>query len=206
MRQFDLDVELDENMLQESYERNHFRDSIDDWEYKKSYEELAAVVKAVGIMKRMNYEEINSVTHVTSEYDGEFIVGIITLGMGVDQYELEQNASEDYSAVYRLDCLALDLLSASYESFRKQVERETGKYMSHFQFLGEDFPVELIGTFLEYLESEKYGIVYNKSYMIQPKKTVVFLSELSSEKTNCSASVCNRCSNSLCTNRKEELK
>ncbi len=213
MKRFEFEVELDMITLRESYERNHFDGAIDFWEYQKTYDELMPTVHPIGLMKEMTFEEISALTRVSCEHDGDFVIGVISLGAGVDQYEMEQNAAEDYSEVYRMDCISLDILSASYESFCQMVWKETGKHICEFQFLGEDLPVELMKDFLECVESEKSHISCNEAGMLTPKKTVVFLSELMPEgkeeitkgsegSRHGVLSVCEHCSNLTCSNRK----
>lgn len=197
-----LQTDLNESELQESYRRNHFDQAVDFWEYRKTYDGLKNMIKCRGLWKKVSYEEICAFIKLSCSGDGDFILGAVTLGNEYDQYELEQNAAEDYSEVYRMDCIAMDMLKVSYEDYGRQIAAQTGQYLKEFQFLGEDLPIELIGEILPELEADQYGITCNDSFMMTPKKTVVFLAELVGDKEKSNCHICDNCGNLECGSRK----
>lgn len=129
----------------------------------------------------------------------EQIAVIVTLGERFDEIQEEYSRQKQLSESYQIECIGMELLKLAYEKVAEQIYEATGKWLGTFQFLGDKYPLEMIPAVCEALAPGE--ISYNDAYMLQPKKTVVFLSVLGTERKESSCHLCDNCSNVTCQNR-----
>lgn len=128
---------------------------------------------------------------------------IMSLGDGLDA--LQEHYSEEgmLSESYMLEVLASELLLKGYGAYNRYVQENRDRYVARYHFLGseEAFPLELLP---ELLEGTAGRIVCNSAFCLIPKKSVVFVSELTQDtKVQCE-SICVGCHNLHCPNRTED--
>ena len=92
------------------------------------------------------------------------------------------------------DCIGLELLMKAYEELIKHVQRETGKWATKIDFLGETYPIELLPKLYRDFAGE-IEVQYNQNFVLTPSKSVVFLLPMSDEKIGDPCHICENCSN-----------
>lgn len=157
-------------------------------------------------------EELSEVyQHMSAQLDFEIYVerveftgyAVITLGDKIDGIHEEYMQKGEMLKAYLLDCLALEILENIYQVVPDIFLKENQFYVKQFQFPGDQIPLEEIRTIFQICKPEK--ISYNDSYMLKPLKSVAFLAELSTEKSNTEYTMCQQCSNKNCLSRDYKL-
>ncbi|MDD6812132.1 MAG: hypothetical protein PUD93_09745 [Lachnospiraceae bacterium] len=127
---------------------------------------------------------------------------VVSLGESVDKLQNRYTEEGNLLEAYMVECISMELLTQAYERTGEIIYRDTGKWLSGFDFLGEKYPLSLMEDIFEVLQPE--GICFNHAYMLTPKKTVVFVSQLQKERKNSMCYICSQCSNYNCINRLNE--
>lgn len=149
---------------------------------------------------------------------------VISLGWGVDNLQEGYNQKGMLSQCYMLDVLASELLLDSYGAYNRYVQEHTKWHVARYHFPGseEEFPLEMLPDILGALvpqwnretalqchkETAPHflpGIVTcNSAFCMQPKKSVVFMAELTKEGTVRCPGICSGCNSIHCPNRMKE--
>ena len=128
---------------------------------------------------------------------------IMSLGGGLDALQEHYSEEGKLSESYMLEVLASELLLKGYGAYNRYVRENRDRYVARYHFLGseEAFPLELLPELLEGMAGR---IVCNSAFCLIPKKSVVFVSELTQDtKVQCE-SICVGCHNLQCPNRTED--
>lgn len=131
--------------------------------------------------------------------DDILLCAIVTLGKGVDDLQVQYNDQELLSASYMVECISMELLRTAYEQVGEIIHQKHGRWLADMSFLGEKYPLTLMDKLFPLLNPA--DVSYNKAYMLLPKKTVVFISELQEKRNDSICRTCESCSNLTCINR-----
>ena len=101
---------------------------------------------------------------------------------------------------YIVEILAGELLMRGYDAYNRSVAAHTDRHVARYHFPGseEAFPLEILPDLLKDLTQE---ITCNAAFCMIPKKSVVFVSELTRDDTVHCQGICAGCGNSTCPNR-----
>ena len=127
----------------------------------------------------------------------------MTLGSGIDGLQEKYHQKGMLSESYMLEVLAWELLIQAYRAYNRYVGEHTKWHVARYHFPGseEEFPLTKLSRILQGF-SEK--ISCNNAFCLLPKKSVVFVAELTqNQKIQCE-SICAGCSNNHCPNRMED--
>ena len=124
---------------------------------------------------------------------------IVTLGSGVDELQNRYTQRERLTESYMTECIGMELLRTAYEQAAERIHACTGRWMSDFEFVGDKIPFTHMEEIFRILKPQEVN--YNQAYMLTPKKTVVFLTDLCAERKDSYCHVCAGCTNLLCPNR-----
>ncbi len=105
-----------------------------------------------------------------------YVAAYMTLGEGVDALQDVYLNRNHVSEAYMIECIALELLSRSYEAFAKEVQLQTGMYAVRIHFLGDRYPFSLIDEINGQMPDT--GVSFNAEYSMTPQKSVALLLEL----------------------------
>ncbi|MBD5506959.1 MAG: hypothetical protein HDR05_02595 [Lachnospiraceae bacterium] len=128
---------------------------------------------------------------------------IMSLGGGLDALQERYSKEGRLSESYMLEVLASELLLKGYGAYNRYVRENRDRHVARYHFLGSDeaFPLELLPELLQ----ESVGqIVCNTAFCLVPKKSVVFVSELTQDSKVQCESICVGCHNLHCPNRAED--
>lgn len=127
---------------------------------------------------------------------------IVTLGGGVDELQNRYMQKERMSESYMMECIGMELLRAAYDQTAEHIHAYTGRWMSDYEFVGDKIPFTYMEEIFGLLRPQEVN--YNQAYMLTPKKTVVFLTNLCDERKDSYCHVCAECMNLACPNRTME--
>lgn len=163
-------------------------------------EEMLPLTRKEGFWSRKAYSLRNR--QFVSEPDGYDCVAM-SLGYGVDL--LQENYSEKglLSESYMVEVLAGELLMRGYDAYNRYILEHTAQHVARYHFPGSeaDFPLEMLPGLLENLTGK---ITCNAAFCMQPKKSVVFISELTDDVHMQCKGICIGCGSTSCPNRIEE--
>lgn len=134
------------------------------------------------------------------ESTSERLAVIVTLGGDVDELQERYVQRERLTESYMIECIGMELLKAAYEQAAERIYAHTGKWMSGFEFVGERVPLDNIEVIFRRLAPQE--VSYNRAYMLTPKKSVVFLTDLCDERKDSYCHVCADCTYLTCPNRR----
>ena len=128
---------------------------------------------------------------------------VMTLGKGLDCLQESYHKKGMLTESYMLEALASELLLHGYKAYNHHVRETGGWHVARYHFLGseEALPLELLP---ELLQESAGQIVCNAAFCLIPKKSVVFVSELTQDSKVQCESICVGCHNLHCPNRTEE--
>lgn len=124
-------------------------------------------------------------------------VVFVSLGAGIDALQEVYIRKQCLTEAHMADCIGLELLMKAYEELIKHVQRETGKWATKIDFLGETYPIELLPKLYRDFAGE-IEVQYNQNFVLTPSKSVVFLLPMSDEKIGDPCHICENCSNVFC--------
>lgn len=137
-----------------------------------------------------------------NELSSERLAVIVTLGSGVDELQNRYTQKERLTEGYMVECISMELLRVAYEQAAERIHAHTGKWMSGFEFVGDAVPFDCMeGIFRQLTPKE---VSFNQAYMLSPKKTVVFLTDLCGERKDSYCHICANCSYISCPDRVTE--
>lgn len=127
----------------------------------------------------------------------------MSLGNGVDLLQESYSEKGFLLQSYIVEALAGELLMRGYDAYNRHITKHTVKHVARYHFPGseEKFPLETIPGLLESLTQK---ITCNAAFCMQPKKSVVFVSELTQDETVHCQGICVGCNNAACPNRIKE--
>lgn len=136
------------------------------------------------------------------EPDGYECVAM-SLGHGVDLLQESYSEKGLLSESYMVEVLAGELLMRGYDAYNRYILEHTAQHVARYHFPGSaaDFPLEMLPGLLENLTK---NITCNAALYMQPKKSVVFVSELTQDEKICCQRICVGCSNMSCPYQPEE--
>lgn len=129
----------------------------------------------------------------------ERLAVIVTLGGGVDELQNRYTQKERLTEGYMVECISMELLRIAYEQAADRIHAHTGKWMSGFEFVGDAIPFTYMKEIFRLLDPQE--VSYNQAYMLTPKKTVVFLTDLCEERKDSYCHICANCTYLACPNR-----
>ena len=191
-RETSLNIELKELDFLKIINKYHF-DSKHRERLNEVYKALKKVIKPIANITIVEKEAKERLSFVT---ESRYIIGMITLGIEVDQLLMEYHKANKVFEAYALDCLGMELLSICYEQFETFTYQICGQWPEKYEFIGDNYPLESIQEILNFVPQTK--ITRNQAYILIPSKSVVFLSTLSNQKKECALHMCDNCSNKNC--------
>ena len=163
-------------------------------------EEMLPLIQEEGFWIRKAYSLKNR--QFVKESDGYDCVAV-SLGHGVDLLQESYCEKGLLSESYIVEVLAGELLMQAYDTYNRYILEHTAQHVARYHFPGSeaDFPLEMLPGLLENLTGE---IVCNDAFCMQPKKSVVFISELTEDAHVLCKGICIGCGSTSCPNRVEE--
>lgn len=127
---------------------------------------------------------------------------IMSLGSSLDSLQESYHEKEQLSESYMLEALASELLLMGYGAYNRYVRGKRNWHVARYHFPGseENFPLKMVP---ELLKGFQYQITCNTAFCIIPKKSVVFVAELTRDEQIQCESICAGCRNVQCPNRVE---
>ncbi len=127
---------------------------------------------------------------------------IMSLGSSLDSLQESYHEKERLSESYMLEVLASELLLMGYGAYNHYVREKRNWHVARYHFPGseENFPLDMVP---ELLKSFHCQITCNTAFCIIPKKSVVFVAELTQDEQIQCESICAGCHNVYCPNRVE---
>lgn len=195
MQTISLEVQLDEEDLKNLIRRYRFAQS--------DFAQLSALSQVLQpiIQTRAYYVWKQKEAPISYE---DYAIVFLSLGDGVDALQEVYLEREAVTEGYMIECLASELLLKAYKECVRQLQAECGKWAEKIDFLGDTYPVELMESF--YSDFEGMPIAFNAQYVLQPKKSVVFLLPMlpaQEGKEHAPCHVCGNCKNTDCIFREK---
>lgn len=127
----------------------------------------------------------------------------ISLGPGVDLLQDRYSDNGFLLQSYIVEVLASELLMRGYEAYNNYISEHTAQHVARYHFPGSEdaLPPEMLPGLLNGLTQK---ITCNTAFCMQPKKSVVFISELTQDETVHCKAICIECTNRCCPNRREK--
>ncbi len=175
----------------------HFEEEHTD-EIRKVAEEMLPVMQKeafwVSTAYSMRYQG------QTQDTDTTYEKAAISLGKGVDILQESYSEKGLLMQSYIVEILAGELLMRGYDAYNRSVAAHTDRHVARYHFPGseEAFPLEILPDLLKDLTQE---ITCNAAFCMIPKKSVVFVAELTRDDTVHCQGICAGCGNSTCPNR-----
>lgn len=141
---------------------------------------------------------------------------VISLGWKVDELQESYSREGMLSECYMLEVLAGEILLDSYGAYNRYIQENTDWHVARYHFLGseKEFPLEMLPGILEdtvmqcadetMAEGKACKIICNSAFCIQPKKSVVFIAQLTKEEAVRCPGICLGCGSAHCPNRVKE--
>lgn len=128
---------------------------------------------------------------------------VMSLGSGLDRLQEGYQEKGLLSESYMLEALASGLLLAGYGAYNRYVEENRDCHVARYHFPGgeEGFPLEMVSVLLKGFSGP---VVCNGAFCMIPKKSVVFVAELTQDMQIRCGGICAGCHNVQCPNRVEE--
>lgn len=195
MQTISLEIQPDEEDLKNLIRRYRFAES--------DYAQLSALSRALQPIMQARAYYIWKQKEAPISYE-DYAVVFLSLGDGVDALQEVYLEREAVTEGYMIECLASELLVKAYKECVRQLQAERGKWAEKIDFLGDTYPVELMERF--YSDFEGMPITFNAQYVLQPKKSVVFLLPMlpaQEGKKHAPCHICGNCKNTDCIFREK---
>ncbi len=128
---------------------------------------------------------------------------LMTLGKGLDCLQESYHSKGMLTESYMLEVLAGELLLQAYQEYNCHVDKAGNWHVARYHFPGseEGMPLKMLPEMLSRFSG---SVSCNEAFCILPKKSVVFLAELTQdEKVRCEG-ICAGCKSINCPNKMEE--
>ena len=130
----------------------------------------------------------------------------MTLGEGVDALQEHLSEEGELTRCYMAEALGNELLLEAYASFHQWVEKSQGRgvHVARYHFYGgeEALPLEKMREAL--MELGQDAVTCNDCFCLRPKKSVVFVAELTADPAVACQGICVGCDRKDCPNRVEK--
>ncbi len=126
----------------------------------------------------------------------------MTLGSEVDARQEIYLKNENLTAAYMMECICNEVLLKLYQQLNRQYALTYGSYIKRYHFIGEKIPMEEMPRVLAMLEQEQ--ITCNAYGALNPKKSVVFLAQMTEKKEEECQGICRYCTRKDCPNKSQE--
>lgn len=163
-------------------------------------EEMLPLIQKEAFWESRESDSFNGEQKETAGIEYEDV--IMSLGSGLDSLQESYHEKELLSESYMLEALASELLLMGYGAYNRYVKEKRNWHVARYHFPGseENFPLKMVP---ELLEGFQYQITCNAAFCIIPKKSVVFVAELTQDEQAQCESICIGCHNVHCPNRVE---
>ena len=161
-------------------------------------EEMHPLLCREAFWERKREEEFSACRTSSPETQYERVV--MSLGAGLDALQERYSEQGHLSQSYMLEVLAGELLMQGYGAYNRYIAAMTDRHVARYHFPGseEAYPLEMLPDLLAGLTGR---VACNEAFCIIPKKSVVFVSELTQdEKVRCEG-ICVGCNSTHCANR-----
>lgn len=167
-------------------------------EFQAVAEEMLPLMRGEAFWERKEFSVQN--TYGTEMPDRAEEKVVMSLGNGVDDLQESYSKKGMLSQSYMLEALASELLMRGYHAYNRYISENTDWHVARYHFPGseESFPLEMLPQLLKGFAQR---ITCNAAFCLLPKKSVIFVSELTkNEKIHCRG-ICIGCDNLSCPNR-----
>ena len=108
-----------------------------------------------------------------------YAIGIFTLGSRVDELQNRYCSTERLREAYAVETVCWELLRKGYDMFQRWTEAHLKQRLESYHFFGteEELSFEKMAQLLAEMGQKR--ITCNQAYCMEPKKSVMFLAELS---------------------------
>lgn len=192
-----LDEFISTNFLKKVCEKYHF-DEEQATQIQAVAEELLPKMREEAFWIRQESSAKNEWQSKNSDIAYETVA--ISLGYGVDHFQECCSEKGLLLESYMVEVLASELLIRGYDAYNRYVMEHTPYHVARYHFPGseETLPLEMLPQLLNDLTQK---ISCNSAFCMQPKKSVVFISELTQDETISCKGICVGCTNTACPNR-----
>jgi len=188
MNKIELSVSIDEGEWCEFIQKYHFQPENAE-ELKKVYRNMKEKLNSVAFI------EMTSEVKTSIPYES-YCICVVTLGDGIDQIQDEYSRNEAYSEAFMVECIGMELLKRAYEQLSEIVAENYGQWLKKYDFFGDVFPLEEMKDIVDQMPESV--VTCNQVYLLQPKKSVVFVAEMVNDKSEIQCNLCDSCGNTTC--------
>lgn len=185
-----LDEFLTSDFLEHVREKFHYGETRKA-EFRAVAEEMLPLMRKEAFFLEERQTEKDSVIY-------EIVV--MSLGKAMDDLQESYSKKGLLSESYIVEVLASEVLMRGYEAYNRYVRENTDWHVAKYHFPGseEAFPIDMLPQLLQNVTLQ---VTCNAAFCMQPKKSVVFVAELTQdEKVQCQG-ICVGCHNLHCANR-----
>lgn len=180
-----IDIFLKKSDIEKIISRFHF-DGSKKTKISNLYEALFPLLKVTYFKGEM--EENDEVRQIAV---------VMTLGGGIDELQQLYLSNEAIEEAYMIDCIGSELLMKAYSEVAKNIQEETGFFVTKMDFLGDEYPISFTEELFSITKPE--GISYNEAYALTPSKSVTMIISVSNTKSkNDPCHICISCRNHNC--------
>lgn len=124
----------------------------------------------------------------------------MTLGQGLDRLQDEYSRKGCLTECYMTEALASEILTEGYRAYNRYMKENTPWHVARYYFPGSEelFPLKMLPHILK---GFSLGMSCNEACCIQPKKSVVFVAELTGDASVQCEGICVNCRRIHCPNR-----
>ncbi len=128
---------------------------------------------------------------------------VMTLGRSLDCLQENYHKEGKLTESYMLEALASELLLQGYKAYNRHVREAGERHVARYHFPGSEksLPLEMLPQILDEFSVQ---VSCNEAFCMLPKKSVVFLAELTQDEGVRCEGICVGCGNVGCSNRMEE--
>ena len=121
------------------------------------------------------------------------VVVVMTLGIGIDLLQERYAKSGRMMESYMVESIAGELLMLGYAQLEQFIREKMRYYVSAYHFFGseEAYPLEAMKGILE--QTRQSNVICNEAGCLTPKKSVVFLAELTKQENSACGQLCDTC-------------
>lgn len=191
-----LDELISPDFLEKIRKKFHFREE-QTAQIRAVVEEMLPLIREEGFWIRKAYSLKNR--QFVEKSDGHDCVAM-SLGRGVDLLQESYSEKGMLSESYIIEVLAGELLMRGYDAYNQYIAEHTDWHVARYHFPGSEdsFSLEMLPELLKELTQE---ITCNAAFCMQPKKSVVFISELTEDAQVQCKGICIGCGSTSCPNR-----
>lgn len=108
-----------------------------------------------------------------------YAIGIFTLGDRVDELQNRYSSTERLREAYAVETICWELLRKGYNMFQRWAEAHLKQRLESYHFFGTEKELSFEKMAQLLAEMGQKRITCNQAYCMEPKKSVMFLAELS---------------------------